>query len=107
MEVIKLLRQAQANAKNKGLDSTNLVINNILAKKAAQSWHSGRQRRRRMKRTHVEVTLTEAKTKMAVPEASQKAGQRKPGTKGTNKLAATAEATAANAAVPQKQGVTA
>ncbi len=59
-EVIKLLRQAQANAKNKGLDTANLVVNSILAKKGAQTWHFGRQRRRMMKRTHVEVTVMEA-----------------------------------------------
>ncbi|MBI2141215.1 50S ribosomal protein L22 [Candidatus Woesearchaeota archaeon] len=65
LEVIKLLRQAQANAKNKGLDTTNLVVSSILAKKAAQAWHFGRQRGRRMKRCHVEVTVIESEKKAA------------------------------------------
>jgi large subunit ribosomal protein L22 len=75
LEVIKLLRQAQANAKNKGLDATNLVVNSILAKKGAQSWHFGRQRGRRMKRTHVEITVTEAEKKAA--HAQKKASETK------------------------------
>lgn len=68
IEVIKLLKQTQANAKNKGMDATNLVVSSILAKKGAQSWHFGRQRRRRMKRTHVEVTVMEAEKKTAHPQ---------------------------------------
>ncbi|MBI2145214.1 50S ribosomal protein L22 [Candidatus Woesearchaeota archaeon] len=59
IEVIKLLRQAEANAKVKGLDGTRLVVSSILAQKAALSWHYGRQRRRRMKRTHVEIVVSE------------------------------------------------
>lgn len=59
-EVIKLLRQAEANARNKGINATGLVVSSILAKKAAKAWHFGRQRRRQMKRTHVEVVVSEA-----------------------------------------------
>lgn len=60
LEFIKLLKQAEANAKVKGLDTTKLVITAVVAKKGAQSWHFGRQRRVRMKRTHVEVVVAEA-----------------------------------------------
>lgn len=60
--VVKLLKQAQANARVKGLDATKLVVSSILANKGALSWHFGRQRRRRMKRTHVEVVVTESPT---------------------------------------------
>lgn len=59
-EVIKLLRQAEANARNKGIDATKLVVKNVLAKKGAAAWHFGRQRRRRMKSTHVEVVVAES-----------------------------------------------
>ncbi|MBI2550679.1 hypothetical protein HYV83_05910, partial [Candidatus Woesearchaeota archaeon] len=59
-EVIKLLRQVEANARNKGISATGLVVSSILAKKAAKAWHFGRQRRRQMKRTHVEVVVSEA-----------------------------------------------
>ncbi len=59
LEFIKLLKQAKANAKVKGLDTARLVISAAVAKKGAQSWHFGRQRRIRMKRTHVEVVVAE------------------------------------------------
>ncbi len=71
-QVVKLLKQAEANAKVKGLDATNLVVSSILAKKGAMSWHFGRQRRRRMKRTHVEVVVTESQT--AGKNKAKKAG---------------------------------
>jgi len=60
VEVVKLLDQVSSNAKNKGLDSTRLVVSSIVAKKGANAWHFGRQRRRRMKRTHLEVVVTES-----------------------------------------------
>lgn len=72
VEVIKLLRQAEANAKNKGLDASRLAVSNILAKKAAQSWHYGRQRRRRMKSTHVEVVVSEMEHKPGQLKAAAK-----------------------------------
>ena len=59
-QVVKLLKQAQANAKVKGLDTGKLVIAAIVAKKAAKSWHYSRQRGRQMKRTHIELVVKEA-----------------------------------------------
>nr|AJS12468.1 50S ribosomal protein L22P [uncultured archaeon] len=72
-EILKLLHQAQANAKVRGLDSASLVIKAVVAKKGAHSWHYGRQRRRQMKRTHVEVVVMEA-TKDEKKTAGQKSG---------------------------------
>lgn len=95
-EVIKLLRQAQANAKNKGLDSANLVVNSILAKKGAQAWHFGRQRRRRMKRTHIEVIVTEAEKKAAQATQATKKTELTKG-KAKKPAAANSEAKAAGA----------
>ena len=60
IQVIKLLNQVSSNAKNKGLDSKKLVVSGMVAKKGANAWHFGRQRRRRMKRTHVEVVVAES-----------------------------------------------
>lgn len=62
IEVVKLLKQAEANARNKGLDSASLVVKNILANKGQMAWHFGRQRRRRLKSTHVEVVVEAAAT---------------------------------------------
>lgn len=68
LEVIKLLRQTEANARVLGLDTAGLVISSMVTKKGAQSFHFGRQRRIRMKRTHVEIVVTEgSKSDMKKP----------------------------------------
>ena len=71
--IIKIINSAEANARFKGVNTENLIIKNILAQKAAETFKYGRQSRRRAKRTHVEVVLAEgikkATTKKeAVPE---------------------------------------
>lgn len=58
-EIIKLLETVEANAQFKGLNTTNLVIKHLCANKARKQWHFGRKRRRRMKRTNVEVIVEE------------------------------------------------
>jgi large subunit ribosomal protein L22 len=58
-EILKLLKSAEANALFKGLNSKGLVIFHLSVKNAAGAWHYGRQRRRRMKRCHVEIILKE------------------------------------------------
>ncbi len=59
-EVLKVIDMAEANAQHKGL-SSNLRIKTVLAQKASTPWHFGRKRRRKMKRTHIEIILEEAK----------------------------------------------
>lgn len=54
----ELFESAKANANNKGL-SDELKIVHLCAHKASCPFHQGRQRRRMMKRTHVEVVLKE------------------------------------------------
>ena len=71
VEVIKLLKHAEANAKGKGLDVTKLVVSAIVAKKGAQSWHFGRQRRIRMKVTHLEVVVSEMAKEVPSKKASK------------------------------------
>ncbi|MFH0874330.1 MAG: 50S ribosomal protein L22 [archaeon] len=58
--IIKIIESAEANAQNKGL-GTELVIIHMRANKTAAPYHYGRQRRRKMKRCHVEVVLAEEK----------------------------------------------
>jgi len=62
-DIIKVLDLAEANAQYKGLDIKNLIIKSIKADKASTPWHSGRQRRRKMKRTHIEVIVEEKEAK--------------------------------------------
>ncbi len=56
--IAAIIRSAISNAANKGLDE-DLKIVHICAHKAATPFHQGRQRRRAMKRTHIEVVLKE------------------------------------------------
>jgi len=56
-----LLESVEANAQFKGLNTSSLSIIHISANKAATQWHYGRQRRRQMKRTHVEIVVEETK----------------------------------------------
>ena len=58
-ELIKLIEDAEANAQFKGLNTSNLVITHISAHKAGKAWHYGRQSRRKMKRTNVEIVVEE------------------------------------------------
>ena len=58
---LKLIENAEKNAQNKNLDTTTLLIKHICAHKASTPWHFGRHRRRKMKRTHVEIVVEEIK----------------------------------------------
>ena len=60
-EILKIIKSAENNALNKGLNTNDLVITHICAHKAATPYHSGRQRRRKMKRSHIEVVVKEIK----------------------------------------------
>ncbi len=63
LEIIKLLNSLEANAQNKGLDSNSIYIKKIVANKASTPWHFGRLRRRKMKRTHIEIVAEELQKK--------------------------------------------
>jgi len=58
-EVLKLLKSAETNAQFKGMNTSNLIIKHINAHQASSPWHFGRQRRRKMKRCHIEVIVKE------------------------------------------------
>lgn len=57
-----IIASAVANAANHGL-SEELKIISIVANKASSPLHQGRQKRRAMKRTHIEVVLQEVEEK--------------------------------------------
>lgn len=71
LEIIKLLNVVEANAQFKGLNTANLFINRICANKASRQWHYGRKRRRKMKRTHIEIVVEEKATKEKKKEIKQ------------------------------------
>ncbi len=71
--IAALIRSAISNAANKGLDE-DLRIAHICAHKASTPFHQGRQRRRAMKRTHIEVVVQEivkSKSKESVSKDSK------------------------------------
>jgi large subunit ribosomal protein L22 len=69
--ILKLLNQAAANASVKGLNPSNMIIKALVPQKAGTRWHYGRQSRRKMKRTHLEIVLEEQK-EMKKPEKKEK-----------------------------------
>lgn len=60
--IMKLLNLAEANARNKGLDTSALYIKSIIANKGSRPWHPGRSIRRKMKRTHISIAVKEKET---------------------------------------------
>ncbi len=58
--LLKLINNVEANAQFKGLNTNNLQIIHIAAHKASEPFHFGRHRRRKMKRTHVEIVVKES-----------------------------------------------
>ncbi|MDP6648073.1 MAG: 50S ribosomal protein L22 [Candidatus Woesearchaeota archaeon] len=62
-EFIKLIEDVEANAQFKGLNTSNLIIAHISANKAGKAWHYGRQSRRKMKRTNIEIFVEEKSKK--------------------------------------------
>jgi ribosomal protein uL22 len=55
---LSLIKSLEANAQNKGL-SSNLMIIHACAQQATRPMHSGRKRRIRMKRVHIELAAIE------------------------------------------------
>ncbi|MBU0666261.1 MAG: 50S ribosomal protein L22 [Nanoarchaeota archaeon] len=66
-EILKILKSAESNAKNKGLGKSLKIIH-ISAQKASSPWHHGRKKRIKMKRTHIEVVLQEEKEQKIKPK---------------------------------------
>ncbi len=62
-KVLQLLNSVEANAQDKGLNIETLFIESIIPNKASRPWHQGRQRRTKMKRTHLEINVTEKQPK--------------------------------------------
>lgn len=57
--MLKLLDAVESNADNLGLDTKNIFIQEIRTAMGSKPWHGGRQRRRKMKRTHVFIVVKE------------------------------------------------
>jgi len=62
-DVLMLLNSVESNAQFKGLNTSKLTITHIKATTASKAWHYGRQRRRKMKRTNIEIIIGEKESK--------------------------------------------
>jgi large subunit ribosomal protein L22 len=58
---LTMIESVEANAEDKGLSVSDLVILHMRPQRAALQWHYGRQRRVSMKRSHLEVIVEEKK----------------------------------------------
>ena len=58
-EILSLLESAEANAQFKGLNTNDLVITESIANEGSRPHRYGRQRRRKAKRTHVTIVVSE------------------------------------------------
>ncbi len=63
----EIILSASANAAHQGLGD-DLKIVHLCAHKASTPFHQGRQRRRAMKRTHIEVVVQEQEVKKGVAQ---------------------------------------
>lgn len=59
--ILKLLQELETNSEFKGLDTNNLFISKIVANTGSSTWHYGRKRRRRAKKTNLEIFAMEKK----------------------------------------------
>lgn len=60
-EIFNLLNSVEKNAVYNGLNGDSIYIKSIIVNKASLPWHFGRQRRRKMKRTHIDIVVEEKK----------------------------------------------
>ncbi len=70
--VIKLLKSAYANASQKGLDTASLMVKAAVAKKGPKTFHYGRKRGTKAKRTHIEVVVEAVKKKETPAKSKSK-----------------------------------
>lgn len=59
IEFLNLIGHVEANAQFKGLNTSNLVITNLIANKSSSVVRYGRKRNRKAKRTNVEIVVKE------------------------------------------------
>lgn len=60
---LSLLSSVKSNGEDLGLDLDNLYLKGIVVNKGTQSYHYGRHRGRKMKRSHIEIVAVEKSSK--------------------------------------------
>ena len=79
-EILKVLNSVESNAQLKGLNPDDLKIIQLIANKASTPWRFGRKRRRKAKRTHIEIIVKskEIKSKVETKKEIKKDKEIKP-----------------------------
>lgn len=67
-EILRLLKSAESNAVDKGLNPAGMLVSHISANRAPQQWKFGRKRRRKAKSAHVYIVLEEGEKKPKLAE---------------------------------------
>jgi ribosomal protein L22 len=75
--ILGMLNTIEANAQVQGLNVNELVISMIASNKASTQWHYGRNHRRKMKKCHIDMEVSE----MAIKATPKKASESKKETK--------------------------
>lgn len=71
-KILAVVKNAVSNAKDKGLDDSSLELVHVSTCQGPGQWHYGRQRRRKMKSTHIDVVVKEvASSKPAKKEVKK------------------------------------
>ncbi len=70
-EILKVVKQVEANAQFQGISTANLYIYHINAQKASRPMHFGRQRGQKTKRTHIEIVVKEGEKKKATEKTKK------------------------------------
>lgn len=74
IEILKIINSAESNGYQKNLGDMKII--HICAQKASAPWHHGRQRRRQMKRAHIEVVVAQEEAKTKKKEVKKEAPQK-------------------------------
>lgn len=83
-EILALIEAVESNAQFKGLNTSDLIITHISAQDAGNVWRYGRHKRRKQKRTHIEIIVEESRKeakselKNEVKKNERKTSEKKP-----------------------------
>jgi large subunit ribosomal protein L22 len=61
--ILALVEAVESNAQFKGLNTSNLIITHFAVQFGGNAWKYGRQKRRKAKRTNIEIAVAEGKAK--------------------------------------------
>ena len=82
--ILKIIKSAEANAKNKGFNNADMKVAHISMQIGPKNWHYGRKKRSIFKNSHIEVVLEEVKG-LSTPKVKKAKSANKSETKSESK----------------------